>query len=231
MHSAKGCIEEVYLDERRAARLSCPAALLPAPGQYLLAAALGDQETALAQPVFSAGVCLGGFHAAPPLPAHWQPGTQLDLRGPLGKGFSLPAGARAVVLAAFGSCARLLALLEPALAQKASVVLLADRPPAGLPAALEILPLAALPETAPWADYLALDLPRANLPELIDLLNLYPREKYAQAKAFQPGGLTQALLETPMPCGGLADCGACAVTLRPGSGYKLACQDGPVFDL
>ena len=50
--------------------------------------------------------------------------------------------ARRVALADFeGSCARVLALLEPALTQKASVVLLTDQPPSGLPAALEILPL------------------------------------------------------------------------------------------
>jgi NAD(P)H-flavin reductase len=32
-----------------------------------------------------------------------------------------------------------------------------------------------------------------------------------------------------MPCSGLADCGVCAVPAR--RGYKLACKDGPVFDL
>jgi NAD(P)H-flavin reductase len=32
-----------------------------------------------------------------------------------------------------------------------------------------------------------------------------------------------------MPCGGVADCGACAVETR--LGWKLACEDGPVFDL
>jgi hypothetical protein len=32
-----------------------------------------------------------------------------------------------------------------------------------------------------------------------------------------------------MPCAGLADCGVCAVELR--RGWKLACKDGPVFDL
>jgi len=33
----------------------------------------------------------------------------------------------------------------------------------------------------------------------------------------------------PMPCGGLGDCGLCAVDLK--RGWKLACKDGPVFDL
>jgi hypothetical protein len=39
----------------------------------------------------------------------------------------------------------------------------------------------------------------------------------------------QALVITPMPCGGIAECGVCAVTAR--RGWKLACKDGPVFDL
>jgi NAD(P)H-flavin reductase len=37
------------------------------------------------------------------------------------------------------------------------------------------------------------------------------------------------LVVAPMPCGGLAECGVCAVTTR--RGWKLACKDGPVFDL
>jgi NAD(P)H-flavin reductase len=37
------------------------------------------------------------------------------------------------------------------------------------------------------------------------------------------------LILAPMPCAGLAECGACAVPAR--SGWKLACLDGPVFDL
>jgi hypothetical protein len=32
-----------------------------------------------------------------------------------------------------------------------------------------------------------------------------------------------------MPCAGLAACGVCAVQTR--RGWKLACVDGPVFDL
>lgn len=231
MHSAKGCIEQIFLDERRAARISCPPALVPAPGQYLLASATTDPAAVLAQPLFAGSPCPGGFYAAPPLPAHWLPGLELSLRGPLGRGFSLPASARAVALAAFdGLAGRLLALLEPALAQNASVVLLADQPPAGLPAAVEILPLAALPETAPWADYLAVALPRERLPAVLDQLIPGRKSSYTHAST-APGGSTQLLVETPLPCGGLAECGACAVTLRSAHAYKLACKDGPVFDL
>ncbi len=96
--------------------------------------------------------------------------------------------------------------------------LLTDAPLPGLPSAVEISPLTALPETLRWADYLALDLladpafeEHQNL-----LLSLHP-------------GSGQVFIETPVPCGGLAECGACAVNL--GSGLRYACHDGPVFDL
>jgi dihydroorotate dehydrogenase electron transfer subunit len=108
--------------------------------------------------------------------------------------------------------------VEPALAQQAGVVLLADTPPDGLPAALEISPLAALPDTLRWADTLLLDLPRAALPSVLKLI--------AQA-AYSGEG--QALIETPLPCGGMGVCGACAISLR--KGHPLACKEGPVFDL
>jgi NAD(P)H-flavin reductase len=39
----------------------------------------------------------------------------------------------------------------------------------------------------------------------------------------------QALFYSPMPCGGAADCGVCA--LRTRHGVKLVCKDGPVFNL
>ena len=233
MHTATGCIEEIYLDGYRAARISCPVSLVPAPGQYLLATASTDPHAPLAQPLFSAGACPGGFYSAPPLPGNWLPGARLNLRGPLGRAFSLPAAARRVALAAFdGDCARVLALLEPALTQKASVLLLAEQPPAGLPAALEILPLSALAESAPRSENLAIKLRRERLPELFNLLSPDLNDAKLRGKPIPPrSSFVQILVDTPLPCAGLAECGACAVRLRPGTGYKLACKDGPVFDL
>jgi hypothetical protein len=221
MRTAKGCITEIYFQGRRAARLTCPPALIPAPGQYLLAQA-GD-DAPLPAPVFQAGTTPGGFYAAPPIPSDWLPGTELTLRGPLGHGFHLPAAARKVALAAFGdNSARLLSLLEPALAQNAAVVLLTDTPPIDLPTALEISPLSALPEIAPWADYLALDAPRAALAAIHEILHPDSRTSFS-------GYAQEILIETPLPCGGMAECGVCAVRTR--KGYRLACKDGPVFDL
>jgi dihydroorotate dehydrogenase electron transfer subunit len=41
--------------------------------------------------------------------------------------------------------------------------------------------------------------------------------------------MVKALVMTPIPCGGIAECGACAVPAH--RGWKLACRDGPVFNL
>jgi dihydroorotate dehydrogenase electron transfer subunit len=124
-----------------------------------------------------------------------------------------------VALAALGrNPARLLALAEPALAQNAGVVLLTDIIPYGLPAAIEISPLAALAEALRWADYIAFDLPRAALANLL---------REIREAAYASDG--QALIETPIPCGGMGECGVCAIGLQ--KGYRLACKDGPVFDL
>jgi len=210
-------LTEITSNGKAAGRIRCDPRRIPAPGQYLLALADHESDAPLATPIFSAGLCPGGFTPAPPLPIHWRPGTRLHIRGPLGKGFQLPAAARFVALAAFGQTpARLLALTGPALAQNAALVLLTDNPPEDLPAAIEISPLSALAETLRWADYLALDAPRSALPALAQALRAYSRDG-------------QALVETPLPCGGLAECGICAVHLR--KSYKLACKDGPVFGL
>jgi dihydroorotate dehydrogenase electron transfer subunit len=144
---------------------------------------------------------------------------QLHIRGPFGKGFQLPATARFVALVSLGNDAlRLLALTEAILAQRAALVLLTDRPPEGLPAAIEISRISALAETARWADYIAADLPRAVLPSFLRIL---------VGASYRGEG--QVLVETALPCGGMADCGVCAVSLR--KGHQLACKDGPVFNL
>ncbi len=239
MHSGPGQIDETFIEAGRAARITCAPNLVPAPGQYLLAHAPSEPDDPLPHPVFLAASHPRGFYAARPLPVSWTPGTQLSLRGPFGRGFRLPASARRVALAAFGDTpSRLLALLSPALAQKAEITLLADTPPDGLPPAIEILPLTALAETVKWADYLAIDAPRAALALIQQMLS---PDSYSSPSDYTPnfaaklfpvatfiGYTTDILIETPLPCGGLAECGACALQARRET--LPALQDGPVFD-
>jgi NAD(P)H-flavin reductase len=215
----EGKIAERFLDERRAAaRISSPRTLVPAPGQYLLAHDPASNDP-LAVPVFSAGFAADGFLSASSLPAAWIPGTSVHLRGPLGRGFALPADARRVALAAWDvTPAYLLGLIPLASKQDAAISLVCNYPPEDLPSDVEIRPLAALEEICHWADYLALAVTREGW-----------RERVGNSRALNVPRVAQGLIVTPMPCGGLAKCGVCSIEISKGN--FLACEDGPVFTL
>ncbi len=220
MHAGQGEILEIYLDPLKACRIGCPRELIPGPGQYLMADVIGS-DSPLPAPVFFSGSSTAGFIAAAPLPESWKLGAKLQLRGPLGRGFSLPDPARHVALVAFdGAPARLLALLNPAFEQNAEVVLLDDHPPEALPVRVEAQPLAAIREICDWADYMAVDVRRVLLADL--------QKSFQALGRVSPRPVIQILVETPLTCGGLAKCGVCIVEVRGAS--HLACEQGPVFD-
>jgi hypothetical protein len=198
-----------------------PPRLVLRPGQYLVGHAAGSDEP-LATPLFVAQVNEESLRLAPGLPPAWRPGMELNVRGALGRGFHLPPAARRVALGApEGHPFRLLPLLAAALAQGCEVALCAPRVPGGLPPQVEILEPQVLPELAAWADYLALDLIPGQIPALRTLLGI---------KHYQPlPDAGEALVFGPMPCAAAAECGACAVRTR--QGWRLACKDGPVFNL
>lgn len=220
MHIGTGQVLELILeDENRYARVSCPSSLIPKPGQYLLAS--DDSAAPLPVSLFHTDSAPQGFIAAAPATASWSPGLVLRLRGPLGRGFSLPLAARRVGLVAFDdSPARLRGLIRQALKQDAAVVLVSNSSSDNLPDDVEVQPLSALNDILEWADYAAFDIARENLHQL--------RERQGKQNLLTAGIDMQVLVRTPVPCGGLAECGVCAVTLP--SDWKLACKDGPVFD-
>ena len=231
---------------RRAAWIDCSATAVPAPGQYVWAFSPDDPLAATGVALFAAETFIGlkpgerGFLAAPPIPASWTPGTTLVLRGPLGQGFNL-LGQRLALAAMGGTVARLLPLARQALQRSDAVTLFTDASLPVLPASIEIYPLKSLPEAPGWADCLAIDLPLEALPGLRACLGLEKGERLMFP--------ARVLVDLPMPCSGLAECGACAVPASAthdkrvgrraksgwrGSGqqrYLLACLDGPVFDL
>ena len=221
MRTHTGKISEIQLepDGSRSAWIACPPQVIPASGQYVLGWTVAE---ILATPLFAAAVSTSGFLAAPSLPAAWQPGLPLHLRGPLGHGFRMHDQVRRLALAAFDrQISRLLPLAEVTIARGGDVALCTNASTPHLPLSFELFPLSSLPEILPWADLLALDIPLEMLPQLRACLGL------------EPGAIlpcpAQALVVTPMPCGSIAECGACAVPAC--RGWKLACQDGPVFDL
>ena len=216
-----GKVKEVRIDpsEQTSVWISCPKQAIPPPGRYVVANYAG---AILGFPLFLERITEDGFLAAPPAPPGLEPGAALSLRGPLGRGFKLPAIAQRLALASFDlSAARLLSLAEQAIQIGAEVAIYCDSPLPGLPSAMESAPLSALPEALPWADFLAIEIPLELLPTLRGHLGI-SNHGFLQC----PG---QALISAPMPCAGLAECGVCAV--KTGRGWKLCCKDGPVFDL
>jgi hypothetical protein len=220
MPTGKGRVVELILqDGLRSARLSCAGNLIPAPGQYLLAADASDSP--LPVPLFYTDFSPSGFITAPPLPDSWRPGQEIHLRGPLGRGFTLPISARRVALVAYDDTpARLMGLIRLALRQGAAMALVSDSASEHLPNEVEVQPLSIISEVCDWSDYTALDVARENLPALKKRLGL-PNQATALKEV-------QVLIRTLIPCGGVAECGVCAVTVK--SQWKMACKDGPVFD-
>jgi Iron-sulfur cluster binding domain of dihydroorotate dehydrogenase B len=225
MRTYRGHVRQVQLDHWGQAEvwIACPPAAIPAPGQYLIGRAIDDVDAVLGTPLFTAGLDSDGFLAAPPLPSTWVPGTRLELRGPTGHGLRMPDRAFHLALIALGETpSRLLPFATQVLNRsETSVALFTDASLPWLPAALEVQSLQNIPEALAWADFLAIDIPLKSLADLRPVLGLGAGERLPC-----PGEL---LIETPMPCGALADCGACAVPGR--RGWKLACKDGPVFDI
>jgi hypothetical protein len=217
-------VHEILLDARsqQMVRIVCPQPAVPSPGRYVLAALEEENNDALPAMLFAGEILTDGFLAVPPVPMSWLPGLPLKIAGPLGKGFQLDRRIKRLALAALGeSAARLLPLAYQALEWGADVVLFSDAPAGSLPASIELHPSASAKEALGWADFLALDMPLKKLSSLRAILGL-------DSQAVLPCPV-QVLIDTPMPCGGMADCGVCAV---PGHrSWKLACVDGPVFDL
>jgi len=224
MGHTRGRVTEIRLEACRLieAFVACPAGTIPSAGQYLLASDLDDPEAALGVPLFVAENSMQGFWAAPPIPISWRPGTDLDLIGPFGHGFDLPRAVQRLGLIALGeTSSRLMPLVQQAAQSHYGMTLFTDLQLPRVPASLEAYPLASLVEALDWPDFLVVDVPLQCLANLRKVLGL-PDGARLSCPA-------QVLVTTPMPCAGMARCGACAVPAR--RGWKLACEDGPVFVL
>ena len=224
MQVGEGTIYGIELDVsgQLCALISCPANLIPAPGQYILAHKAMDDLPMPMPPLFLLRRTSNGFLSAPPVPESWHPGTSLVMRGPLGKGFKLPGNVRKLALLAMGSTSsRLLAILELLKIGDVAKALFTDLRLTSLPIEIEVHPLAAFSDFHSWADLILVDLPLEMLPDLADLVAVRSLNELTRE--------SQVLLTTDMPCGAIADCGACAVKTR--KGWKLVCKDGPVLNL
>ena len=236
--------------QNAAARLHIPREAEPRPGQYLQAHCLDDPLEVVPSSIFRAGgvsrgageqgslrrknadalengkenprspqkdisIAITGL-----LPAGWRPGTELHLRGPLGRGFEVPRRARRLALVALDrNPSRLLPLVVAGLNQGAEIALFSDGAGGNLPPTVEQQTLKELSLGVKWADYLAVDI---SIEKIDELETIFRSQNPAVLAA-------EILVSAPMPCGGLAKCGVCTVHTK--NGPQLACEVGPVFDL
>ena len=216
-----------------------------AAGRFVLAD-LGDT---LRSPLFPARLGAKGFDILVP-PDHpaarLQPGAAVNILGPLGQGFEVQASVRRLLLVAdTAHLPTLLGLAQPKNQVSAkepglSAALLLSAPTAAelypvrlLPPALEVhivtvdgsaghggSPLDLFPDLAQWADCVCI----AGKPDTYPALAHIVREV-----RLGPGpGFAQARVVPPLVCG-VGACQGCAVETAHGT--RLACTDGPVFDL
>lgn len=170
--------------------------------------------------------------------ARKQPGDTVDVLGPLGRGFSVPRGARHLLLVgASWGVSPLVALAEQQVAQGRDVTLLAGAPrqeahypAAWLPPQVEVvfatedgslgkqgLVTDLAPEYWEWADAVFACGPWALYQTLGKMMD-----------SQWPQKPVQVLAELPMACG-VGACYSCAVETK--RGIRLSCREGPRFDL
>lgn len=212
-------VREIHLNPGGlAAWIECPEEATPTPGQYLQCRLVEHNEEPLSHVVFPMEFEENRILTASPVPTSWNPGSRLLVRGPLGKGFQLPtAGNRLAAIALDESVERLYPLLKRALKTGWAVTVCSPPPFPYLPAEIEIIPLNMVEDIISWSDYLVMDIHLKQLDYVRSLLN----------RGTLPQG--QALVYSPIPCAGLADCGICAFT--NGKMTLFSCKDGPVFVL
>jgi hypothetical protein len=197
------------------------------PGQYLAASSKSEQDVQIPLSLFVESSANNELSIGSPAPPNWNPGHEISFRGPLGHGFSLPVMLKRLALIGFDDHpGRLMALVNTAHNQNVDISMAGDfisNPvvTCDIPANVELSKLDHLDDLFSWADFIALDVPSIKIQVLRDILQT------ASSKVSR--GDIQVLLYTSMPCADIAECGICAV--KTVKGYKLACHDGPVFNL
>ncbi len=198
-------------------RLRTPAGWGIRPGQAVLADLPGT--SGLLTTIFPSEIDHGLLGLRIEAPLGFDLGSSLDLVGPVGTAFHPPASARRwLLLSSAAWPARLLPLIELGLRLRAELVLIAPGPIDELPESIEILP--SLDPAVAWADYLAVDTTRDDLPSTLEAL--------ARAEVHAASLSAEVLIATEMLCG-WGGCGACAV--HGNKGWFLACVNGPVRPL
>ncbi len=190
----------------------------PSPGQPFLAY-LNESTAPIRTALYPSRLHRDGFTTIDiPSPA-WTIGAQVQLMGPIGRGFSPPTKSKRRLVIALGQpIDRLIPLIDAAVKSDISIAAFTDGQFPNLPAQVEIATDPA--DVKGWADYIAVDTHALRIAEVADFIAPQP--------GIPPAADVEMLLDAALACG-FGVCAACAV--NTGSGWRLACQDGPVFNM
>lgn len=203
----------------RGIRISSQLSRVPEPGEFFLAFAPRSSQ-GLPAALFRYEMDPESLTLCGNFPTEWQPGTSINIQGPLGNGFHPPSIAGKIALLAIDASLsdRLYALMLQSLSRGLAVTWVADSIPEQFPPQVELLNSSDLLEAVNWSDYTAAAV---TLTGLSSLINKFDRHADLKKKV-------DVLINVPLICGN-ARCGVCAVETK--KGWKLACKDGPVFNL
>jgi len=164
--------------------------------------------------------------------AQRQAGDKLDLLGPLGNGYKIPAGSHKLLLLAGGvGIAPLYFLAQDAVKKKHSVTLLygtADKKRLSIPPQIKLVPATedgSVGQRGMITEILPDYISQADQVFACGPLQMYQTMARMPQLRDKP---VQVSLEVRMGCG-LGACYGC--TIKTKNGLKQVCRDGPVFDL
>lgn len=164
----------------------------------------------------------GNWFLAGSIPAGWQPGSRLRLRGPLGGGFALPRSVRRVACVSLDERVHILIpLMCHAIGQASEVVYCGENSPLRLPEQVEVFALHQWEEWWKWADYVAVQ-------GTLSAAATYFKEVETKYSLDNRQKKLEVMIREPVFCSGMAECGVCAVPSR--KGWLLICQNGAVLD-
>lgn len=220
MKAIQGSFDRIFLtDSITCYQFSDALSLHVQPGQFMAVRGERDILPTLLFPVSMQGDV---FATASGETCGWQPGELLNIRFPLGKGFSIHSSARRLLMVSGTSHPhRLLPAAGKILRERGETALFTNFLPESISPEIELLSREELADAFRWADCIIGD---AEINSLRDWKEMITTGNSASQKK-----VIQILVDTPMACLGAAECGVCAIKTH--RGWKHACSDGPVFSL
>jgi NAD(P)H-flavin reductase len=218
MKKADGYLSKIWQDGKAACfEFQTSTNISIQSGQFLMTR---GREDILSVPVYPIDVENRLFTSMNSAGNHWRVGDEISISGPQGKGFAIPSVShRLLMVSSTSTPLRLLPVAISLISRGGEAALFSGTVPEHLPGEVELLSRDQLGDALDWADCIIGD---ARLKGLTKWMGLFSGQKNSPL-----GRGVQLLIDTPLVCAGVSECGVCAVKTK--HGWKQACSDGPVF--